>query len=128
MHMPVITKCNLSIDVLNASSGGHAVIVDRVAKILANEFGANVSWVVSADADLVRVVTPKDLGLTPRQGEILGHVLQGMSNKKIAQVLDLAECTVKEHVSGILLRLSLSKRAQVSHYLHTRSMRLELSL
>jgi DNA-binding NarL/FixJ family response regulator len=65
-------------------------------------------------------VTTHDLGLTPRQGEILSLVLQGFSNKRIAQAFNLAESTVKEHVSGILERMGVSKRMEISHMLNTK--------
>src|ERR1700731_592748 len=43
-----------------------------------------------------------DLGLTERQMEVLALMMQGKSNKAISRVLDLAEPTVKIHVSAIL--------------------------
>jgi DNA-binding NarL/FixJ family response regulator len=58
-------------------------------------------------------VTPAELGLSPRQGEILALVLQGMPNKRIAQTLNLSESTVKEHVTGILQKLGATNRVEV---------------
>ena len=58
------------------------------------------------------VVTSEDLGLTTRQGEILMMIVQGLPNKRIAQVLSLSEQTVKEHVSGILSRLGVNNRIE----------------
>lgn len=60
----------------------------------------------------MRTVVPAYLGLTPRQGDVLALVLQGLPNKRIALLLDLSESTVKEHVSGILQRLGVSSRVQ----------------
>jgi DNA-binding NarL/FixJ family response regulator len=57
-------------------------------------------------------VTPVELGLSPRQGEILQLVLQGMPNKRIAQNLALSESTVKEHVTGILQKLGVTNRVE----------------
>lgn len=57
-------------------------------------------------------ITPLELGLTARQGEILAMIIQGMPNKRIAQTLSLSEQTVKEHVSGILSRLGVSNRIE----------------
>jgi DNA-binding NarL/FixJ family response regulator len=57
-------------------------------------------------------VTAKELGLTARQGEILAMIIQGLPNKRIAQVLSLSEQTVKEHVSGILSRLGVNNRIE----------------
>jgi DNA-binding NarL/FixJ family response regulator len=47
-------------------------------------------------------VSPADLGLTERQLEVLSHMLQGKSNKAICRALNLAEPTVKNHVTAIL--------------------------
>ena len=70
-------------------------------------------------------VTPADLGLSARQGQILALVLQGLPNKRIASQLDIAESTVKEHVTGILERLRVRTRVEAITLLRGR--RLELS-
>ena len=70
-------------------------------------------------------VTPAELGLSARQGEILALVLQGLPNKRIALQLNIAESTVKEHVTGILERLRVRTRVEAITLLRGR--RLELS-
>lgn len=57
-------------------------------------------------------VTPAELGLSVRQGEILALVLQGLPNKRIAQHYDLSESTVKEHMTAILQRLGARTRVE----------------
>ena len=57
-------------------------------------------------------VTPADLGLTPRQGDVLSLVLKGLPNKLIARKLDIADGTVKVHVSAVLQALKVSTRTQ----------------
>jgi len=57
-------------------------------------------------------VTPAELGLSARQGDILALVLQGLPNKRIALRYGLSESTVKEHVSGILQRLGARTRVE----------------
>ena len=47
-------------------------------------------------------LSPSDLGLTERQMEVLSLLLRGKSNKAIGRTLDLAETTVKNHVTAIL--------------------------
>jgi len=51
-----------------------------------------------------------DLGLTERQLEVLALMMQGKSNKAICRELDLAEPTVKNHVTAILRALKASNR------------------
>ena len=70
-------------------------------------------------------VTPAELGLSARQGQILALVLQGLPNKRIASQLDIAESTVKEHVTGILERLRVHTRIEAITLLRGR--RLDLS-
>lgn len=57
-------------------------------------------------------VTPHDLGLSARQGQILWLILQGMPNKRIALNLSVSESTVKEHVTGILQKLEVNNRVE----------------
>jgi DNA-binding CsgD family transcriptional regulator len=57
-------------------------------------------------------VSPGDLGLTKRQLRVLALLMQGMSNKMICRALDLAEPTVKYHVTAILKALKVSNRTE----------------
>jgi len=57
-------------------------------------------------------LTPADLGLTDRQGEVLALILQGLPNKLICRRLNLAEGTVKIHVAAILRALNVHNRTQ----------------
>lgn len=56
--------------------------------------------------------TPKDIGLTERQAQVLALLVQGKSNKLICRALDLAEGTVKIHVTAILRALNVSNRTE----------------
>jgi DNA-binding NarL/FixJ family response regulator len=58
-------------------------------------------------------VTPADLGLTARQGQILSMLLQALPNKRIADDLSVSENTVKEHVTAILQKLSVGNRVEL---------------
>jgi len=52
------------------------------------------------------------LGLTPRQLEVLRLVVQGRSNKLIQRELGLSESTVKTHLEQIFRRLEVGSRTQ----------------
>ena len=54
----------------------------------------------------------RDLGLTQRQAQVLALVIQGKPNKIICRDLDLAEGTVKIHVTAILKALGVANRTQ----------------
>jgi len=53
-----------------------------------------------------------DSDLSSREKEVLRHLVEGMSNKEIANLLGITEATVKCHVSTILMRLNVSDRTQ----------------
>jgi DNA-binding CsgD family transcriptional regulator len=53
-----------------------------------------------------------DLGITPRELEILGLIAQGLSNREIAERLFVSENTVKTHSSRLFEKLSAKRRTQ----------------
>ena len=55
---------------------------------------------------------PSDLGLTARQIEVLALMMRGKPNKAICRILNLAEPTVKNHVTAILKALKASNRTE----------------
>ena len=54
----------------------------------------------------------RDVGLTPREHEILGLIAQGLSNREIAEKLFVSENTIKTHSSRIFEKLQVSRRVQ----------------
>jgi len=80
-------------------------------EILAHQGPASMRS-TSAPGPPGRRVSGADLGLTERQLEVLALLMQGKSNKAICRVLDLAEPTVKNHVSAILRALNATNRTE----------------
>ncbi len=58
------------------------------------------------------LLSPRDIGLTARQADVLALLVQGKTNKQICRELDLAEGTVKIHMTSILKTLNVSNRTQ----------------
>jgi DNA-binding NarL/FixJ family response regulator len=56
--------------------------------------------------------TGEELGLTPRQMDVLTLLVQGKPNKVICRELGLAEGTVKTHTAAIFRALAVSNRTQ----------------
>lgn len=56
--------------------------------------------------------TPASLGLTERQVEVLALIMKGRTNKHICRQLNLAEPTVKNHVTAILRALKVTSRTE----------------
>lgn len=50
--------------------------------------------------------------LSPREKEVLKLIVQGHSNKEIADALHLSESTVKNHVNSLLSKLHVKDRTQ----------------
>ena len=59
--------------------------------------------------------------MTKREREITGLIAEGMSNKEIAQRLNIATYTVKSHVHNILEKLALHSRLQIAAHAHKSS-------
>jgi DNA-binding NarL/FixJ family response regulator len=55
-----------------------------------------------------------DAPLTKRESEVLKQLALGLSNKEIAQALDISYETVKEHVQHILRKLAVADRTQAA--------------
>ncbi|NJO61141.1 MAG: response regulator transcription factor [Richelia sp. RM2_1_2] len=68
--------------------------------------------------DVTAATTPKIprelIELTPREKDVLRLIALGANNREIAQSLFIAERTVKNHVTNILMRLNLRDRTQAA--------------
>ncbi|HEY9464204.1 MAG TPA: LuxR C-terminal-related transcriptional regulator [Vicinamibacterales bacterium] len=99
----------------------------------------DAGWTVRADVPTEAALSPEDLdgvaaividardttvassrideetdsveSLTAREREVLEQMAAGLSNRQIADVLDISEHTVKFHVSAILGKLGVSSRS-----------------
>ena len=56
--------------------------------------------------------------LTPREREVLAHVLSGQLNKQIAGDLDTAERTIKAHRANLMAKLQVQSVAELAHLAH----------
>ncbi len=56
-----------------------------------------------------------ELGITPRELEILEHIAQGLSTREIAAALFVSENTVKTHASRLFDKLDVNRRTQAVH-------------
>jgi DNA-binding NarL/FixJ family response regulator len=59
------------------------------------------------------VSNPASLGLTLREFEVLGWLVQGKCNKEIARKLGIEEQTVKNHLRPIFQKFAVSKRTEL---------------
>ncbi|UNO39915.1 response regulator transcription factor [Streptomyces sp. MST-110588] len=90
-------------------AGGEGLIAPAVTRRLIAEFAGPRSAHGSQGPD------PAVLdSLTRREREVLGCLGQGMSNADVAVRLEMAEATVKTHVSRLLAKLELRSRVQAA--------------
>ena len=59
--------------------------------------------------------------MTPRERSVIALIADGMSNKEIAQNLNIATHTVKSHVRNVMEKLALHTRLQIAAYAHHQS-------
>lgn len=59
---------------------------------------------------------PLDPGLSLRERQVLEFIADGLTNRQIAERLELAEKTVKNYVSGLLAKLGMESRTQAAVY------------
>lgn len=62
--------------------------------------------------------TREKLGdLTPREYEVARLIVQGKTNREIAEELVLSKRTVEKHVANILSKLGLTSRSQIVRWM-----------
>lgn len=66
----------------------------------------------TVDRQLVDRQAAGELGITPRELEILGFIAEGLSNREIAERAGVSENTVKTHSSRLFDKLDARRRTQ----------------
>jgi DNA-binding NarL/FixJ family response regulator len=82
---------------IRAVHAGHVLMNADVARLLAGSAAA-----------------PSGPDLTPRERAVLAEIARGRSNREIARALNVAEKTVKTHVSAIFTKLGVADRTQAA--------------
>ncbi|MFC8588646.1 response regulator [Streptomyces sp. NPDC057217] len=98
------------IEAVRTVARGEGLIAPAVTRRLIAEFAAS-----GRPSPAGRGTDPAVLeALTPREREVLSALGGGLSNAEIAVRLDMAEATVKTHVSKVLGKLELRSRVQAA--------------
>jgi two-component system response regulator DegU len=99
------------------------VLLDTIARAARGQYPINDSLMTNPQvaehvlrqfqemASLWDISEPIAAPLTSRETQILRHIASGNSNKRIAQILQISEQTIKNHVSSIFRKLNANDRA-----------------
>lgn len=108
-------------DALQAGAIGYLlknVHADKLSEAIRSAYHGRSTIDAEAAQVLIRAAQqPPPLGedLTPREREVLGLLVKGMTNKGIAEKLVISEATARLHVSNILSKLGASNRTEATH-------------
>ncbi len=92
------------VDAITTLAGGGTIIQPSVTEALVRQLAGT-----SADVDPVGLAPEP---LTARETEVLRLLSGGYSNREIAAAMFLAEGTIKNHVSAVLLKLGVRDRTR----------------
>ncbi len=131
LHMPVVMLTTSSderdlVDSLRNGAQGYLlkdINPDELVRALHDIVGGKtfvapdltpvIARVVGGQSDAGTETSPFN-DLTPREGEILGLLAEGQSNKMIARNLGISDGTVKLHVKAILRKLGVHSRVEAA--------------
>jgi DNA-binding NarL/FixJ family response regulator len=95
------------VEAISAAARGESFLQPSVAAKVVAEFSRLSKTRPSREASLVE-------SLSHREREVLRHLARGKSNKEIAAALDIAEGTVKNHMTNVLGKLGVQDRTQAA--------------
>jgi DNA-binding NarL/FixJ family response regulator len=98
------------VSTIRAVAGGGKVLPPRLADSLFAQ--------IAKDAGDRGERAIDDVRMTRREHEVIGLIGEGLSNKEIAQRLNIATHTVKSHVRNVMEKLALHTRLQIAAYSH----------
>jgi LuxR family maltose regulon positive regulatory protein len=90
-----------------------AVIPPRLQGFMKNVERLSKSYITGRNRILRERRSKDNHGLTAREGEVARLAAQRMSNKEIAEVLMIAESTVKSNMKTIFAKLEIKSRSQL---------------
>lgn len=94
---------------LRAVAAGDKVLPPRMTESLFSQIAK-----VAEAAPPSRIL--EDVRMTRREHEVIDLIGEGLSNKEIAQRLNIASHTVKSHVRNVMEKLALHTRLQIAAY------------
>ena len=96
---------------IRSVASGEKVLPQRLANSL-------FSQIASENSGRIRGPMIDAVRMTRREHEVIELIGEGLSNKEIAQRLNIATHTVKSHVRNVMEKLALHTRLQIAAYSH----------
>ncbi|MEV5317522.1 response regulator transcription factor [Streptomyces sp. NPDC052687] len=116
-HVLVLTTYDTDADItraIEAGATGYLLKAERPEELFTAIHAAAQGRTALSPPVATRVMshlrTPRPT-LTPRERDILGHLVQGLTNRDIARTLYISEATVKTHLRRIYDKLGVTTRA-----------------
>jgi len=103
-----VTIEELAQNIRRCSQGEHPINESLVGRPKLAEQVLQQFYELSREKEAASFISP----LTPRETEILNYMAQGYLNKQIADVLNVSEQTIKNHITSILRKLNANARTQ----------------
>lgn len=97
------------VETIHSVAAGQKVLPPRMTQSL-------FSQIANAAVREKKAETLEDVRMTPRESEVIALIGEGLSNKEIAQRLEIATHTVKSHVRNVMEKLALHTRLQIAAY------------
>jgi DNA-binding NarL/FixJ family response regulator len=94
---------------IRAVAAGEKILPPRMTETL-------FSQIAKAADERGRPQVLDDVRMTRREREVIELIGEGLSNKEIAQRLNIATHTVKSHVRNVMEKLALHTRLQIAAY------------
>jgi DNA-binding NarL/FixJ family response regulator len=113
MPVVVVSASNQQQDIQQAMGMGAMGYIqkDMTSKAMINILQVILSGELYFPQSKVNDIKPQ---FTPRQIQVLKQMVVGLSNKVIAANMDIAESTIKMHVTAILKKLEVTNRTQAA--------------
>ncbi|HVB98503.1 MAG TPA: response regulator transcription factor [Candidatus Dormibacteraeota bacterium] len=98
------------------------LLIKALREVILGQYWVGRESVTDMVAYLRRISSPAPVGrpglpaLTARERQILSAVVQGLTNREIAEKLSISEDTVKHHMSRVFDKVGVSHRLELAMY------------
>jgi len=110
-----MVKAGVSAYILKDVAGSE--LIETIHKVMAGEMVIHPRVAKRLVKELIRNENKQDeIKLTKREKDVLALLVQGSSNKNIADIMFISEKTVKNHLTSIFRKLRVKDRTQAAVY------------